>query len=61
VNVIQASRSAVAGSARVPGGVAYEQSFATPQPVVSLVDAYVYICPNTGGACLRSATVRVEA
>jgi len=61
VNVIQASRSAVAGSARVPGGISYDQSFATPQPVVSLVDAYVYICPNTGGSCLKSATVRVEA
>jgi serine/threonine protein kinase len=60
VNVIQSSRSAVAGSARVPGGVSYDQSFTTPQPVVSSVDAYVYVCPNTGGACLKSATVRVD-
>ena len=60
VNVIQSSRSAVAGSARVPGGVSYDQSFTTPQPVVSSVDAYVYVCPNTGGSCLKSATVRVD-
>jgi hypothetical protein len=61
VNVIQGSRSSLAGSARVPGGVSYEQSFSTPQPVVSFVDAYVYVCPNTGGSCLKAATVRVEA
>jgi hypothetical protein len=61
VNVIQGSKSAVAGSARVPESVTYEQSFTTPQPVVSFVDAYVYVCPNTGGSCLRSATVRVDA
>ncbi|HEY0831538.1 MAG TPA: serine/threonine-protein kinase [Candidatus Dormibacteraeota bacterium] len=60
VNVIQSNRSAVAGSARVPGGVSYDQSFATPQPVVSSVDAYVYVCPNTGGSCLKSASVRVD-
>jgi hypothetical protein len=23
------------------------------------VDAYVIVCPNTGGSCYRSATVRV--
>jgi hypothetical protein len=28
--------------------------------VVSSADAYVYVCPNTGGSCLKSATVRVE-
>jgi hypothetical protein len=61
VNVIQGSRSSVAGSARVPESVSYDQSFTTPQPVVSFVDAYVYVCPNTGGSCLKSATVRVEA
>jgi hypothetical protein len=61
VNVIQGSKSAVAGSARVPESVTYQQSFATPQPVDSFVDAYVYVCPNTGGSCLRSATVRVDA
>ena len=61
VNVIQGSRSSLAGSARVPGAVSYVQSFSTPQPVVSFVDAYVYVCPNTGGSCLKSATVRVEA
>jgi hypothetical protein len=61
VNVIQGSRSSVAGSARVPESVSYDQSFTTPQPVVSFVDAYIYVCPNTGGSCLKSATVRVEA
>jgi hypothetical protein len=24
------------------------------------VDAYVIVCPNTGGSCLRSTAVRVE-
>ena len=61
VNVIQGSRSSVAGSARVPESVSYQQSFSTPQPVASFVDAYVYVCPNTGGSCLKSATVRVDA
>jgi serine/threonine-protein kinase len=60
VNVIQGSRSSVAGSARVPESVSYDQSFATPQSVVSSADAYVYVCPNTGGSCLKSATLRVD-
>jgi serine/threonine protein kinase len=60
VNVIQNGKSNLAGSARVPGGSSYSQSFTTPPLVISLVDAYVIVCPNTGGSCLRSATVRVE-
>jgi serine/threonine-protein kinase len=60
VNVIQGSRSSVAGSARVPESVSYDQSFTTPQSVASSADAYVYVCPNTGGSCLKSATLRVD-
>jgi serine/threonine protein kinase len=60
VNVIQSGRSSLVGSVRVPGGSLYNQSFSTPTIVVSLVDAYVIVCPNTGGSCLRSATVRVD-
>jgi serine/threonine protein kinase len=60
VDVIQNGKSYLAGSASVPGGTLFSQSFSTPTPVVSLVDAYVIVCPNTGGSCLRSATVRVD-
>jgi hypothetical protein len=60
VDVIQNGISSVAGSASVPGGASYTQSFNTPTRVGSLVDAYVIVCPNTGGSCLRSATVRVD-
>ena len=60
VDVIQGAKSYLAGSAAVPGGATYSQSYSTPVLVVSLVDAYVIVCPNTGGSCLRSAAVRVE-
>jgi serine/threonine protein kinase len=60
VDVIQGGKSYLAGSAGVPGGASYSQSYSTPPLVVSLVDAYVIVCPNTGGSCLRSAAVRVE-
>jgi len=60
VNVIQGGRSYLVTSTRVPGGSLNNQSFSTPTPVVALVDAYVIVCPNTGGSCLRSATVRVD-
>jgi hypothetical protein len=59
VYVIQAGRSFLAGSPSVPTGGSYSQSFITPAQVASLVDAYVTVCPSTGGTCLRSATVRV--
>jgi serine/threonine protein kinase len=59
VNVIQSGSSHLAGSATVSGATSYSQSFPTPTLVVSLVDAYVIVCPNTGGSCLRSTTVRV--
>ena len=59
VDVIQGGKSYLAGSAAVPGGAPYSQSYSTPALVVSLVDAYVIVCPNTGGSCLRSVTVRV--
>ena len=59
VNVIQSGSSHFAGSATVPGATLYSQSFITPTLVVSLVDAYVIVCPNTGGSCLRSTVVRV--
>ncbi|HXD81966.1 MAG TPA: serine/threonine-protein kinase [Candidatus Acidoferrum sp.] len=59
VDVIQSGKSYLAGSAAVPGGAPYSQSYSTPALVVSLVDAYVIVCPNTGGSCLRSVTVRV--
>jgi hypothetical protein len=60
VDVIQGGKSYLAGSAAVPGGASYSQSYSTPALVVSLVDAYVIVCPNTGGSCLRSAAVRVD-
>jgi len=59
VDVIQAGKSYLAGSAAVPGGASYSQSYSTPTLVVSLVDAYVIVCPNTGGSCVRSTAVRV--
>jgi serine/threonine protein kinase len=59
VDVIQSGRSYLAGTASVTAGGSYSQSFSTPPLVVSLVDAYVIVCPNTGGSCYRSATVRV--
>jgi hypothetical protein len=59
VNVIQNGSSYLAGSATVSGATSYSQSYPTPTLVVSLVDAYVIVCPNTGGSCLRSPTVRV--
>jgi serine/threonine-protein kinase len=61
VDVIQSGRSFPAGTATVTPGGLYSQSFSTPPLVVSLVDAYVIVCPNTGGSCERSATVRVGA
>jgi len=60
VDVIQSGSPSTAGSASVPGGTSYSQSFSTPLKVVALMDAYVIVCPNTGGSCLRSTTVRVE-
>ena len=60
VDVIQGGKSNQAGSARVPGGGGtYSQAFVTPPLVLSLMDAYVIVCPNTGGSCVRSALVRV--
>jgi serine/threonine protein kinase len=59
VDVIQSGSASTAGSASVPGGSSYSQSFSTPLKIVALVDAYVIVCPNTGGSCLRSTTVRV--
>jgi serine/threonine protein kinase len=59
VDVIQSGRSFPAGTATVTAGGSYSQSFSTPNLVVALVDAYVIVCPNTGGSCERSATVRV--
>jgi serine/threonine-protein kinase len=59
VYVIQAGRSYIAGSPTVPTGGSYSQSFNTPTAVVVAVDAYVTVCPNTGGSCFKSATVRV--
>lgn len=61
VDVIQSGRSFPAGTATVnPGGV-YSQSFSTPPLVVTLVEAYVIVCPNTGGSCEKSSPVRVGA
>jgi len=60
VNVIQGGKSYLVTSTRVPGGSLNNQSFSTPTLVVAPVDAYVIVCPNTGGSCLRSATVRVD-
>jgi hypothetical protein len=59
VDVIQSGRSFPAGTATVTPGGLYSQSFSTPPLVVALVDAYVIVCPNTGGSCEKSATVRV--
>ena len=59
VDVIQSGKSYLAGTASVTAGGSYSQSFSTPIQVVALVDAYVIVCPNTGGSCERSATVRV--
>ncbi len=59
VDVIQSGKSYLAGTASVTAGGSYSQSFSTPIQVVSFVDAYVIVCPNTGGSCLRSSTVRV--
>jgi serine/threonine-protein kinase len=59
VDVIQSGRSFPAGTATVTPGGFYSQSFSTPPLVVALVDAYVIVCPNTGGSCEKSATVRV--
>ena len=59
VDVIQSGRSFPAGTATVTAGGSYSQSFSTPSLVVSLVDAYVIVCPNTGGSCVKSATLRV--
>jgi protein kinase-like protein len=59
VDVIQSGMAYAAGTATVPAGTSYSQSFETPTLVVSLVDAYVVACPNTGGSCLKSATLRV--
>jgi hypothetical protein len=61
VDVIQSGRSFPAGTATVTPGGLYSQSFSTPPLVVSLVDAYVIVCPNTGGSCERSTVVRVSA
>jgi len=60
VDVIQSGKSYLAGTASVTAGGSYSQSFSTPIQVVALVDAYVIVCPNTGGSCERSATVRVS-
>jgi serine/threonine protein kinase len=59
VDVIQSGRSFPAGTATVTAGGLYSQSFSTPNLVVALVEAYVIVCPNTGGSCEKSATVRV--
>ena len=59
VYVIQGGRSYIAGSPTVPTGGSYSQSFNTPTAVVVAVDAYVTVCPNTGGSCFKSAPVRV--
>ena len=59
VDVIQSGKSYLAGTASVTAGGSYSQSFSTPIQVVSFIDAYVIVCPNTGGSCLRSSTVRV--
>jgi hypothetical protein len=61
VDVIQSGRSFPAGTATVTAGGSYSQSFSTPPLVGALVDAYVIVCPNTGGSCEKSATVRVGA
>jgi serine/threonine protein kinase len=60
VDVIQSGRSFPAGTATVTAGGSYSQAFSTPTLVVSLVDAYVIVCPNTGGSCEKSAIVRVS-
>jgi serine/threonine-protein kinase len=59
VDVIQSGKPYLAGTASVTAGGSYSQSFSTPVQVVSLVDAYVIVCQNTGGSCSRSSTVRV--
>src|SRR5260370_12009866 len=58
VDVIQAGRPYLAGSAAVPGGASYSQSYSTPTLVVSLLDAYVIVWPNTRGPCVRTTPVR---
>jgi serine/threonine protein kinase len=61
VDVIQGGKAYEAGTANVTPGGTYTRSFATPQYVVAVADAYVLVRPNTGGTSIKSATVRVGA
>ena len=59
VDVIQNGVTNQAGSPIVTDGGTFSQSFVTPALVLVGQDAYVLVRPNTGGASLRSAALRV--